>query len=48
MHTRPGSDRVPNATETKFGDPETRIAQSDCWTVLLRPKQPTLGSLELV
>jgi diadenosine tetraphosphate (Ap4A) HIT family hydrolase len=39
---------VPNATETKFGDPDSRIAQTDCWTVLLRPKQPTLGSLVLV
>lgn len=37
-----------NATEAKFGDPETRIAQTACWTVLLRPKQPTLGSLVLV
>lgn len=37
-----------NATETKFGDPATRIAQSACWTVLLRPKQPALGSLVLV
>jgi len=39
---------VPNSTEAKFGDPDTRIAQTDCWTVLLRPKQPTLGSLVLV
>ncbi len=39
---------VPNATETKFGDPDTRIAQTSCWTVLLRPRQPTLGSLVLV
>jgi diadenosine tetraphosphate (Ap4A) HIT family hydrolase len=39
---------VPNATELKFGDPETRIAQTQSWTVLLRPKQPTLGSLVLV
>ncbi|MFO1503825.1 MAG: HIT family protein [Steroidobacteraceae bacterium] len=39
---------VPNATETKFGDPENRIAQTAHWTVLLRPKQPTLGSLVLV
>lgn len=38
----------PTATEVKFGDPTTRIAQTDCWTVLLRPKQPTLGSLVLV
>ncbi len=39
---------MPNATETKFGDPATRIAQTTRWTVLLRPKQPTLGSLVLV
>jgi diadenosine tetraphosphate (Ap4A) HIT family hydrolase len=39
---------VPNATEIKFGDPDTRIAQTQSWTVLLRPKQPTLGSLVLV
>ncbi len=38
----------PTATETKFGDPHTRVAQTDAWTVLLRPKQPTLGSLVLV
>lgn len=37
-----------NPTETKFGDPATRIAQTDRWTVLLRPRQPTLGSLVLV
>ena len=37
-----------NATETKFGDPATRIAQTDHWSVLLRPRQPTLGSLVLV
>ena len=37
-----------NATEIKFGDPATRIAQTDRWSVLLRPKQPTLGSLVLV
>ena len=37
-----------NPTETKFGDPTTRIAQTRCWTVLLRPKQPTLGSLVLI
>jgi diadenosine tetraphosphate (Ap4A) HIT family hydrolase len=39
---------VPNATELKFGDPDSRIAQTQSWTVLLRPKQPTLGSLVLV
>ncbi|MFM9917705.1 MAG: HIT family protein [Rhizobacter sp.] len=37
-----------NATETKFGDPTTRLAQTDHWTVLLRPRQPTLGSLVLI
>ena len=37
-----------NATETKFGDPAMRLAQTDCWTLLLRPKQPTLGALVLV
>lgn len=39
---------MPNATELKFGDPQTRVAQTHSWTVLLRPKQPTLGSLVLV
>lgn len=37
-----------NPTETKFGDPATRIAQTSHWTVLVRPRQPTLGSLVLV
>lgn len=39
---------MPNATELKFGDPHNRIAQGEHWTVLLRPRQPTLGSLVLV
>jgi len=39
---------VANSTEIKFGDPATRIAQTPRWSVLLRPKQPTLGSLVLV
>ncbi len=37
-----------NATENKFGEPDTRLAQTDCWTLLLRPKQPTLGAMVLV
>jgi diadenosine tetraphosphate (Ap4A) HIT family hydrolase len=37
-----------NATEIKFGDPATRIAQTARWTILARPKQVTLGSLVLV
>lgn len=36
------------ATEIKFGDPASRVAQTDHWTVLLRPKQPALGSLVLI
>jgi diadenosine tetraphosphate (Ap4A) HIT family hydrolase len=39
---------MPNATELKFQDPDTRVAQTAFWTVLLRPRQPTLGSLVLV
>ena len=39
---------MPNATETKFGDPAGRLLQTACWTVLLRPKQPTLGSMVLI
>jgi diadenosine tetraphosphate (Ap4A) HIT family hydrolase len=37
-----------NPTEIKFGDPASRIAQTASWTILLRPKQPTLGSLVLI
>lgn len=37
-----------NATEIRFGDPATRVAQGTHWTVLVRPKQPALGSLVLV
>ncbi len=36
-----------NDTITKFRDPATRIAEYDHWVVLLRPDQPTLGSLVL-
>jgi len=32
---------------TKFGFPETVVADYTAWTVLLRPKQVTLGSLVL-
>jgi diadenosine tetraphosphate (Ap4A) HIT family hydrolase len=37
-----------NATAEKFGYPETLLARFDHWLVLLRPAQPTLGSLVLV
>jgi diadenosine tetraphosphate (Ap4A) HIT family hydrolase len=36
-----------NATIAKFGYPATRIAEYEHWMVLLRPAQPTLGSLIL-
>lgn len=39
---------TPNATMTKFGFPETVVADYDHWSVQLRPKQVTLGSLVLV
>ena len=43
------ADATPKtATEIKFGDPASRVAQTEHWTVLLRPKQPTLGSLVLI
>ena len=37
-----------NATQKKFGHPGTMIAETDHWSVQLRPAQPTLGSLVLV
>jgi diadenosine tetraphosphate (Ap4A) HIT family hydrolase len=36
-----------NATIEKFGWPRTLVAEFDHWLVLLRPAQPTLGSLVL-
>lgn len=37
-----------NATAEKFGYPQTLVAEFVHWLVLLRPAQPTLGSLVLV
>lgn len=37
-----------NATAEKFGYPDGLVARSDHWLVLVRPVQPTLGSLVLV
>jgi diadenosine tetraphosphate (Ap4A) HIT family hydrolase len=37
-----------NTTATRFGHPHTLIAETEHWTVLVRPQQPTLGSLVLV
>lgn len=36
-----------NATIEKFGHPATLVAEYQHWLVLLRPAQPTLGSLIL-
>lgn len=36
-----------NQTIIRFGYPETLVADYDHWVVLLRPEQPTLGSLVL-
>ncbi|QAY76700.1 HIT family protein [Sphingosinicella sp. BN140058] len=36
-----------NATIDRFGHPGTLVAEYDHWVVLLRPSQPTLGSLVL-
>ena len=37
-----------NETARNFGYPNTTVAETDYWLVLLRPKQPTFGSLVLV
>ncbi len=39
---------MPNPTALKFAWPRARIAETARWTVQLRPKQPTLGSLVVV
>lgn len=37
-----------NRTMEKFGFPRSLVAEIGAWSVLVRPKQPTLGSLVLV
>ncbi|MBU1346491.1 MAG: HIT family protein [Alphaproteobacteria bacterium] len=37
-----------NPTAAAFGYPQTLVAETRHWLVLVRPKQPTLGSLVLV
>lgn len=37
-----------NATMTKFGAPTSVVAEVGRWSVQVRPKQPTLGSLVLI
>jgi diadenosine tetraphosphate (Ap4A) HIT family hydrolase len=41
-------DSVTNPTAQKFGYPRTLVAETGSWLVLVRPQQPTLGSLVLV
>lgn len=41
------TDAPPNATIQRFGYPATLVADYAHWVVLLRPDQPTLGSLVL-
>jgi diadenosine tetraphosphate (Ap4A) HIT family hydrolase len=40
-------NQTPNATLLKFGYPNTLIEEGRHWAVLVRPAQPTLGSLVL-
>lgn len=40
-------DEAMNETIRKFGYPATLVAEFEHWLVLLRPQQPTLGSLVL-
>jgi diadenosine tetraphosphate (Ap4A) HIT family hydrolase len=40
-------DQSLNDTIRRFGYPATLIAESDHWLLLLRPEQPTLGSMIL-
>jgi diadenosine tetraphosphate (Ap4A) HIT family hydrolase len=37
-----------NATAVSFGFPETQVAETAFWRVLVRPKQPTFGALVLI
>ena len=37
-----------NPTARNFGYPHSLVAQTDLWLVLIRPKQPTYGSLVLI
>jgi diadenosine tetraphosphate (Ap4A) HIT family hydrolase len=40
--------KVVNATMMKFGYPASLVAETDYWSVLVRPQQPTLGALALI
>lgn len=42
------NETAANSTMLKFGHPDTVIAETEHWSVQLRPQQVTLGSLVLV
>jgi diadenosine tetraphosphate (Ap4A) HIT family hydrolase len=37
-----------NPTAESFGYPRTKVAETESWLILVRPKQPTFGSLVLI
>lgn len=37
-----------NPTAQNFGYPRTKVAETASWLILVRPKQPTFGSLVLI
>ncbi len=37
-----------NPTAENFGFPRTKVAETASWLILVRPKQPTFGSLVLI
>ena len=37
-----------NPTAENFGYPRTKVAETASWLILVRPKQPTFGSLVLI
>lgn len=37
-----------NPTAANFGYPQTKVAETEHWLVLVRPKQPTFGALVLI
>lgn len=37
-----------NPTAVNFGYPRTKVAETSSWLILVRPKQPTFGSLVLI
>lgn len=44
----PAEGCMTNPTALKFGYPRNLVAETDRWLVLVRPQQPTFGSLVLV